>query len=190
MFLYFAKFPRQDGVKAMATMGASDMPEYRQLLDALDALTEHSLVPQIDHYVYGQTIDDLKQRIDRLQGTWLYADYGELTATDDSRGRMAVEQRVAVTVAVKLRANADMLERLIASDRSLSLLTEVYARMKADARSGSVEWLSTDGLARAELVPFVASELYSYGWTLLVSPQAPDALGVNGRSRQLARSML
>ena len=71
LFLYFAKYPSKDGVKSMATMGGSEMPEYQQLMDALDALPEDSLVPEIEHYVYGQSIDDLKGRLDKLVGSFL-----------------------------------------------------------------------------------------------------------------------
>ena len=123
LFLYFAKFPQKSGVKAIATMGASSMPEYVQLMTVLDQLPDTSLVPEIEHYVYGQSIDDLKQRIDRLLGSWLFADYGEIS-TQDERGSMQVTQRLAVTVAMKLASNADMVERVIASDRTLQMLSK------------------------------------------------------------------
>ena len=35
LFLYFAQFPKKSGIKAMATMGKSKMPQYAQLLAAL-----------------------------------------------------------------------------------------------------------------------------------------------------------
>ena len=182
LFLYFARFPKKTGVKAMATMGSSEMPEYATLMDALDALPTESLVPDIDHYVYGQSIDDLKIRLDKLIGTWLYADYGEITSMDD-KGSMEVTLRIAVTVAMRLRSNADMLERMIASDRTLGFLSQVQARIMADADNGLLDWLSRDSLRKTETIPFVASELGSYGWTLLIDASAPDTLGTNGLAR-------
>ena len=182
MFLYFARFPKKDGVKSMATMGSSDMTEYAQIMTALDVLPSESLVPDIDYYVYGQSIDDLKSRLDKLFGTWLYADYGEITSKDD-KGSMDVTLRIAVTVAMRLRSNADMLERMIASDRTLGFLSQVQARIMADADNGLLDWLSRDSLRKTETIPFVASELGSYGWTLLIDASAPDTLGTNGLAR-------
>lgn len=182
LFLYFAKFPQKSGVKSMATMGASEMPEYAELMDELDALPQESLVPEIEHYVYGQSIDDLKGRLDKLLGSWLYADYGEFSTQDD-RGSMQVTQRLAVTVAVRLSQNADMIEHLIASDRALDMLSRVQARIMADCEDGLLEWLSRGNLQKTEVVPFVATELYSYGWTLLLDASASDSLGTHALSR-------
>lgn len=187
LFLYFAKFPQKSGVKAIATMGASSMPEYEQLMTVLDQLPDTSLVPEIEHYVYGQSIDDLKQRIDRLLGSWLFADYGEIS-TQDERGSMQVTQRLAVTVAMKLTSNADMVERVIASDRTLQMLSKVQAHIMADSEAGELAWLARGNIGKAEIVPFVATELGSYGWTLLIDAAAPDALGTNELARSLRPS--
>ena len=184
LFLYFAKFPDKDGVKAMATMGASDMPEYQQLLDALDELPDTSLVPDIKHYVYGQTLEDLQQRVSRLFGSWLYADYGEFTMQND-QGSLEVTQRVAVTVAVKPQQTSDMLERIIASDRALELLSQVQAHLMADCDAGRLDWLARGNLQKMEVVPFVASELSSYGWTLLIDAAAPDTLDIAAAARRM-----
>lgn len=51
LFLYFARFPDKKGIKAMATMGKSKLPQYAQLLKALDALPAKSRVPEIENYV-------------------------------------------------------------------------------------------------------------------------------------------
>lgn len=183
LFLYFAKFPKREGVKAIATMGASDFNEYATLLTALDMMPEHSLVPDIDNYVYGQTVEDLQERLGKLLGSWLMADYGEFTVKD-SHGSLEVSQRIAVTVALKLRNNADMLERMIASDKALGMLRQVHAHIMADTETGTIDWMTREALADAELVPFVASELGSYGWTLMLDITAPDMLGTHDMMRQ------
>ena len=187
LFLYFAKFPRLEGVKTMFTRGDSDFCEYQLLLDQLDNLKEHSLVPELENYVYGQSLEDLQQRVDRLFGSWLYADYGEFQMNNAHGIRLEVTQRIAVTVALKLSQNADMVERMIASDRALKMLTEIQGRILADADAGRLCWLSRSENASFELVPFVASELSSYGWTLLLDAVAPDTLGIHSKFRQLNR---
>ena len=79
LFTYFAKFPQNSGViKGIATKGESSMEEYATTLDILGKMEEKELVPEIQNYVYGQSFDELKQRIDKLTGSFLFVDYGEV----------------------------------------------------------------------------------------------------------------
>jgi len=187
LFLYFAKYPAKSGVKAIATMGKSSFSEYAEMLDALNELPEESVVPEIDNYVYAQTFEDIQQRIDRISGSFLFVDYGEFNLMGDGRRSFQCTQRLAVTVAMKLPDRSDMMERLIASDRTLASLVKVHARMIADADRGLLEWIDRDNLDEAELVPFVAAELHSYGWTLLLNASAPDSLGTHALARSFAK---
>ena len=177
LFLYFARFPKCDGVKAIATMGDSDFNEYAQLLTMLDMMDDCERVPHIDNYVYGQSMDDLQQRIGKLFGSWMMVDYGELSLQADRHGSVTVSQQVAVTVAIKMRQNCDMMERMIASDRTLDMLRRVFAFLWADSDNGRIDWLTRGDLQRAEMVPFVASELSSYGWTLIFQTSAAGQMG-------------
>lgn len=183
LFLYFARFPRKEGIKAMATMGKSKMPQYANLLNALDALPEQSRVPEIENYVYGQTFEDIQQRLDKLTGSFLFADYGEFDMLGDGRRSYQVTQRLAVTVAMRLPDRSDLMERVIASDYSLSLLTRVHAWMMADSEMGDLEWLDRENLDKAEIIPFVSSELRSTGWTLMIDAIAPDMLNTHALSK-------
>lgn len=174
LFLYFARFPKKEGVTAMFTMGDSDYNEYQQLLTMLDTMQDCERVPEIDNYVYGQSIEDLQQRINRLHGSWMMVDYGEITVTDvKTPGSMEVQQQVAVTIAMKMRQNTDMAERVIASERTLDMMRRVFALLYADSDSGRLDWLARGELGKAEIVPFVASELSSYGWTLMFQTAMP-----------------
>lgn len=123
LFEYFAKFPATAGVtKGIANKGESRMEEYATVLKAIKNLPEKELVPEIENYVYGQSFDELKQRIDKLTGSFLFVDYGEVDMQSDGRRSFQCTQRIAVTVAIKLPAHADMLERVIANDRTLQML--------------------------------------------------------------------
>lgn len=187
LFLYFAQFPDKKGIKAMATMGKSKLPQYAQLLKALDALPAKSRVPEIENYVYGQTFEDIQQRLDRLNGSFLFADYGEFDFLGDGRRSFQVTQRIAVTVAMRLSATSDLMERVIINDYTLSLLTKVHAWMIADSEKGLLGWLDRENLDKAEIVPFVSSELRSYGWTLLLNATAPDTLGTHLLSKSFEK---
>lgn len=187
-FLYFAQYPSKDGVLAMFTNG-SGTPDYDALVKALKALPESSRVPEIANYVYGQSFDELKQRIDKLVGSFLFVDYGEMDMLGSQPGSFRISQRMAVTVACKMSNHADAAEYMLASDTTLRLLTKVHAWLIADADAGNIDWLSRSELDKAEIVPFVATELSSAGWTLMLSCIAPDTLDTHTLARSFARRL-
>lgn len=185
LFRYFAKFPLCDNaMKGIATKGESNMPEYAKTLEELTTMGEHSLIPEIEHYVYGQSFDELKERLSKLTGSFLFADYGEMDMQEDGRRSLQCTQRIAVTVAFRLSSNADMLERIICSDRSLQMVSKIHAQMMADSEQGRLQWMERDELDRAEYVPFVSAELQSYGWTLMLSVMGSDLLAVHEMARK------
>ena len=188
-FLYFAQYPSKEGVRAILTNGSSDFPGYSELVDALDNLPDMSRVPDIANYVYGQSFDELKQRIDNLVGSFLFVDYGEFNSLVDSRNSYEITQRIAITVARKMPDRADAAEYMLASDSTLRLLSQVHAWMLADAEAGNIEWLSRGELDKEEIIPFVATELSSIGWTLMLSCIAPDTLGTHALSKSFARRL-
>ena len=188
-FLYFAQYPSKEGVRAILTNGASDFPGYNDLAESLDKLPNVSRLPEIANYVYGQSFEELKQRIDKLVGSFLFVDYGELNMSADGRNSYQVTQRIAITVASKMTNRADAAEYMLSSDSTLRLLSKVHAWMLADAEAGNIEWLSRGELDKAEIIPFVATELSSIGWTLMLSCIAPDTLGTHALSKSFARRL-
>jgi len=189
LFLYFAKFPNKAGLHSIATNGQSSMPEYSKILKSLDDLPDQSRIPEIDNYVYGQSFDDLKLRLDKLIGSFLFADYGEFDILGDSRRSLSCTERMAVTVAFKMTNRSDILENVIASDRSLKMLTRIHAWMMADSEAGDIPWLTRDNLDKAEIIPFIASELSSVGWTLMFNASAPDSLGTHDLCRSFVKQI-
>ena len=188
-FLYFAQYPSKEGIRAILTNGSSDFPGYSDLADALDNLPDMSRIPEIANYVYGQSFDELKQRIDKLVGSFLFVDYGELGMLADGRNSYQITQRIAITVANKMPNRADAAEYMLSSDSTLRLLSKVHAWMLADAEHGNIEWLSRGELDKAEFVPFVATELSSVGWTLMLTCIAPDSLSIHQQSRSFAKQL-
>lgn len=188
LFEYFAKFPATAGVtKGIANKGESSMEEYATVLKVIENLPEKELVPEIENYVYGQSFDELKQRIDKLTGSFLFVDYGEVDMQSDGRRSFQCTQRIAVTVAMKLPNNSDMLERVIANDRTLQMLSKVHARIMADVETEGLYWMDRESITTCEIIPFVSAELQSYGWTLMLSAKGADILDVHQMSREMAR---
>nr|DAP13737.1 MAG TPA: hypothetical protein [Caudoviricetes sp.]DAS26210.1 MAG TPA: hypothetical protein [Caudoviricetes sp.] len=189
-FLYFAQYPSKEGIRAILTNGSSDFPGYNELTEALDNLPDMSRIPEIANYVYGQSFDELNQRIDKLAGSFLFVDYGELNMLADGRNSYQITQRIAITVANKMTNRADAAEYMLASDATLRLLSRVHAWMLADAEQGNIEWLSRGEIDKAEIIPFVATELSSVGWTLMLSCIAPDALNIHSLSKSFVKHIL
>ncbi len=186
LFLYFAKFPLLDGVKRIATKGASNMPEYAELLQQLERQEEHSLIPGIGNYIYGQSFEDLKGRLDRITGSFLFVDYGEMRTSADRIQSLQVSERLAITVAFKL-AQTDALEQAIASERTLQMLATLYSFLLADIETGAFRYADRPAIDNTEIVPFVSSELSAYGWTLMLSVSSPDALGIHEQFKSFMR---
>ena len=189
-FLYFAQYPSKEGIRAILTNGSSDFPGYNELTEALDNLPDMSRIPEIANYVYGQSFDELNQRIDKLAGSFLFVDYGELNMLADGRNSYQITQRIAITVANKMTNRADAAEYMLASDNTLTLLARLHAWLLADADQGNIDWLARDQLDKAELVPFVATELSSIGWTLMLSCISPDALNIHSLSKAFVKHIL
>ena len=186
-FLYFAQYPSKEGVRAILTNGASDFPGYDDLAESLDKLPNVSRLPEIANYVYGQSFDEFRQLIDKLVGSFLFVDYGELNMSADGRNSYQITQRIAITVANKMPNRADAAEYMLSSDQTLRLLAKIHAWMIADAEEGNIDWISRGELDKAEIIPFVASELSSVGWTLMLNCIAPDTLGTHLLSRSFAK---
>lgn len=187
-FLYFAQYPSRNGILAMFTNGTSHFESYNALVAELSQLPQTSRVPEIDNYVYGQSFEELQARIDKCIGSFLFVDYGEMSMTANNHNTYELTQRLAVTVAFKMPNRSDAAEHMLASDKTLSLLSKVHAAMLADADKGNIEWLSRGELARAEYVPFVATELHSVGWTLMLSCIAPDTLQIHQKYKSFAKN--
>lgn len=188
LFTYFAKFPASAGItRGIATKGESSMEEYATVLGELSNMQEKELVPEIENYVYGQSFDELKQRIDKLTGSFLFVDYGEVDMQSDGRRSFECTQRIAVTVAMKLPNTSDMLERIIANDRTLQMLSKIHARIMADAEREELYWMNRDSVANCEIIPFVSAELQSYGWMLMLSATGADILDTHRIARKMMK---
>ena len=188
-FLYFAQYPSKEGIRAILVNGSSDFPGYNDLAESLDKLPNVSRLPEIANYVYGQSFDELKQRIDKLVGSFLFVDYGEVDMLGDGRNSYQCTQRLAVTVAYKMPNRADAAEYMLASDATLRLLSQLHAWLLADADAGNIYWLSRGQLDKAEIIPFVATEHSSIGWTLMLSCIAPDTLDTHSLTKSFARRL-
>ena len=188
IFKYFSRFPAPTAIKAMATLGQSPLPEYATLLsssasapvpeDSSSGPQSHStpLLPELTSYLYAQSVDDLQKLLQKLTGSFLLVDYGEITFSQRPPRSIEATLQIAVTIATKVSERADALERLIINSRALTSLFRLYSVLIHDSDTGELPWLCRDQLLSAQFVPFVSPELSAIGWTLMFEAPSTDPL--------------
>lgn len=70
LFSYFAKYPSREGVLSIFNNGSSSHAQYAELQETILAMPD-PLIPTIQSYVFGQSFESVKARIDNLVGTYL-----------------------------------------------------------------------------------------------------------------------
>ena len=67
---YYAQFPNHSKVLEIFAKGRSDLPEYIAIQEEIKNLPDSSRIQGLDHFVFGQSFDSVKQRVDGiLSGT-------------------------------------------------------------------------------------------------------------------------
>lgn len=177
LFFYFAQFPQRAGVSSMFTLGESDHVQgYQAILDRIAAMPEHSLIPDIESYVFGSSEKGVSARIDAVSGTYLFVDYGEIESEPNKIGSMIDSFQCAITVATKC-SETDLGEQLIFSQRNFDLLNQIRRQMFADCQK--IPWLKTIKLPHHR-EPFASPRFQSIGWSMGFSIDGYDLSNVKG----------
>ena len=166
IFLYFAKFPQKLGVLELFNREASDLyPDYATLKAEIEAMETHSLVPGIQEYVFGVNEDTVKARIQQLDGTYLFIDYGNILSANDEYDRTTEEILISLTVATPYQfEKLDMVEQVFMADSALEMLLQIRSQMEAASECPFVKHLTFP----TEITPFFARELSdSTVWTMV-----------------------
>ncbi|RGN43819.1 MULTISPECIES: hypothetical protein [unclassified Bacteroides] len=175
VFKYYAQFPKLEGVKEIFANGKSEYPLYTQLEDYIDNMSSHSLIPEIDGYVFGQSYDDVKAQIGKLTGSYLFVDFGSFTSNRDQRNSIQETFELAVTIASKIPDASDLVEIAIITDQLLQLTNKLRAfQINDQAKHSWLKELSN----KHNIIPFVAPEFSSIGWTVVLSREGADLLDV------------
>ena len=114
-------------------------------------------------------------------GTYLFIDYGEFSSRSDNRNSIEDTQKLAATIAMKLSDSSDLVEEAIASDTCLEYLNTLRAHLLFDAECGKVSWINRLSIKSLDIIPFVAKELKSIGWTMMFEADGSDLFNVKAR---------
>ena len=183
---FFSCIPDRKGVNDIFLNGRSKLPEYTELKDYIYQLPE-PVIPGIKYLVFGQSLEAVKRRVDKVSGVYLFVDFGEFSSDRNSNNSIEDTQRLAVTVAMKVSNSADIIEEVLVSDNTLDLLNHVRAFMLA--YKDKCSWI--DMLSRKHsIVPFESKELNSIGWTLMFDVSASDWFNLKEKSMSYAKQRL
>lgn len=175
LLLYFARFLNRAVVESIFINGSSTDTDYATLKTSVSSLPEVGRLPQLCHFVMGDSIDKVRRAINGFSGLFLFVDYGTIVSVTDQKRSWSDTLSMAVTIAGKISDSADLIEEQLLSDRTLDLLNRMRAGMIND--SASQAWLRYMS-DRHQMDPFNAPELKSIGWTLTFSIDAQDLLDV------------
>ena len=167
---YFAKFPDHAGVMKLFNVTTSTHfeEEYAAFKDTIQNLSEHSILPGIEDYVFGVDEDLAKRRISELTGFYLFVDYGSLSSEKDEYQVKRDSLMIAITVAIPIKPESiDNVEAVLYADQALDYLRQIHDKMLEDSRNSPfLQQLTFPN----EITPFFARELqHSTGFTMLFS---------------------
>jgi hypothetical protein len=166
-FTYFAKYPLKAGVLNNFTKSSSEyFSGYDTLLAAITALTPHSLITNLNEYIFGSDLVSVIKRVEHCDGIYLFVDYGNIY--DNLLEPMKTEQgefTIAIIVARKTQPDdIDAVEQVLLSDITLAMISSLKDTAKVDANSNHfLKYLTFP----TDLSPFFARDLFnSVGWTM------------------------
>jgi len=135
-FLYFAKFPKMDGVtSSMFRTGNTMVAGYADLRAELYELPVSSLVPEVLNFLFSSNEDKLRGEIEDTKGVFMLLDYGQLASSADSLQRRNDEFELGIIIAMKLKPeDYDMAEILLLQDQLLNIMRQVREQMIADSK--------------------------------------------------------
>lgn len=174
LMLYFAKFPKREGVLKMFNKGSSNIAGYSDLKQNIQTLPEHSLL-DINDYVFGANLDAVRDRVNKIYNNYLFVDFGEIDFDRDRFNRESDTMRMAVSVGTRLKEfSSDLVEQALAFDQNLILLNAIRSKMKEDQKTHP--WLKDISVGHT-FTPLVAPQLFSIGWTMIFTRNGYESLG-------------
>lgn len=135
-FLYFAKFPKIEGViSSIFRTGNPSVSGYSELKSQVQAINPNSLIPEIPNFLFSSNEEKLKQSIEDTAGTFMLLDYGQLSSSQDNLKRPNDQIEFGIIIARKIDpTNFDLAEIILMQDELLNLMRQVRATMVQDSK--------------------------------------------------------
>ncbi len=137
IFTYFAKYPLLEGVKKNFKNKKSTMPGYLELKNTIDNLPVHSLLPELEDYVFGMNEKEVFDRIRNMKGMFLFIDYGQINMNINERNDYAASQiHLAINVGHEYSTqNDDIIEESIIMNKTLVVMQKIIKQIMGDDKA-------------------------------------------------------
>lgn len=182
IFLFFARFPDKAGVKELFSQGESNLALYDEWMQAVDALPEDSIFPEIKHYVFGSNPQAVSERISKINDCYMLVDYGQITSERGNIGNVEDSMAILITVAYPSKKDSnDLMELAAKSEMAMNIMSRLRNYLYNEEKC--TPWLK-QAMAEHELMPWEAISLMpSTGWTLMVERREADMLKMKDKQR-------
>jgi len=172
---YFGKFPAKTAILDIFSRGRSDLPAYAVLKTYFENAPVHSLIPEIEGFLFGENEDSVKTHVGKLHGIYLFVDYGDLSSSRNAKNSIEDDFQMALTIAMKLPEAYDQVECAIASEECLKHIITLIQIILDDQKE--VSWLK-ELSNNYTIIPFDSKNFSSYGWTLQMNRKGADMLNI------------
>lgn len=182
IFLFFARFPSKAGVAELFSQGSSDLPLYAEWKQAVDALPEVAIFPEIKHYIFGSNPQALTERINNISDCFMQIDCGQITSERNAIGAITDSFAIMITVAFpNKKNNSDLMEMSIKSELALDIISRLRNQLYNEERN--IPWLK-EAMLEHELMPWESFTLMpASGWSILLERKGADMLKMKNEQR-------
>lgn len=179
---FFARYPRKSGVLENFKSSNSSIAHYDALRAYVDSLNDDGLMPGIQSFIFGVSLDDVKHRVESAKGMYIMVDYGDIHSEHTKINSIEDTASMAVTLACKVPSTLNSIEKALVADQTLSAISELRVRIEMDNEAPS---FMTSLSKTHQIVPFISGELHSIGWTLMYTFEGSDLLNFKQIKNQL-----
>ena len=164
---YFARFPLKEGVIANFKGSALNDANYNALQTDINNLDPHSLIPDIKHFIAGQSEKKVFEIIKQVEGWFMLFEHSVLAiSAPDNLQIRKTDMQFTVTIGFPLnKRGEDSFSEAIISDTGLALMFNLISLIKADDKltCSQNRWLNNQ-IQLAPIEPdFLAGAI---GWEL------------------------
>lgn len=134
--LYYAKFiPKTVLDRLFVQPDATQRPGYSNLRSEMLALPEHSIIPEIQNFMFSLNTKFLSDSIKDAKGFLLFVEYGEVSKFTPVI-QDGIKETVGITVAHEFNiANNDSINETLLMNQSYNIIIEILKTMYKDMRN-------------------------------------------------------
>lgn len=164
---YFAKFPEQSALQYLFKNKKSQISGYADLQTYVSEMTEHSLIPSIEGFVFGVTDANVVDRLRTIKQKYMYVEYGQVITSANQYSVKDTQMFLAVNVAYRDSSRTvDSIEESLLMEELFKDITDIEAQMIKDDEDACP--FAKNIVFPSEKIPIASADFFnSIGWTMI-----------------------